>query len=48
MATNIPNPNATTLIAFHLNNRESDRKQYLLAQGVNVKGEDIPKYIRIK
>ncbi|VVC42661.1 Reverse transcriptase domain [Cinara cedri] len=42
------NPNKTTSIAFHLNNRESDRKLNLMAQGVYIQGEDAPKYLGIK
>ncbi|CAI6370930.1 unnamed protein product [Macrosiphum euphorbiae] len=42
------NPNKTTSIAFHLKNRESDRKLNLMAQGVNIQGKDAPKYLGIK
>lgn len=36
------NPNKTTSVAFHLNNKESNRKLNLVTQGVNIKEEDAP------
>jgi len=42
------NPNEITFIAFHLNNRESNKKLNLVAQRVNMKGKDAPQYLGIK
>lgn len=42
------NPTKTTSIAFYLNNRDSNRKLNLTSQGVEIKGEDAPRYLAIK
>jgi hypothetical protein len=42
------NPNKTTSIVFHLNNKEASRKLYLVAQGTNLTGDVAPKYFGIK
>lgn len=35
----------TTSVAFHLNNRKSNRKLNLVTQKINIKGEDAPRYL---
>lgn len=42
------NPTKTTSIAFHLNNREANRKLNLMSQEVRIQGEDAPRYLGIK
>ncbi|KAL4153463.1 hypothetical protein QTP88_001296 [Uroleucon formosanum] len=42
------NPTKTTSIAFHLNNRDANRKLNVMSQGVRIQGEDAPRYLRIK
>lgn len=44
----ILNSGKTTSIAFHLNNRVSNRKLILVAQKINIKGDDAPKYLGTK
>lgn len=42
------NPNKTTSIAFHLNNRDSNRKLNLMSQRVRIQCGYLPRYLGIK
>lgn len=42
------NPNKTTSIAFHLSNRDANRKLNLIVQGTKLMNDDAPKYLGIK
>lgn len=37
-----------TSIAFHLNNRDANRKVNLMSQGIKIKGEDASRYLGVK
>jgi len=42
------NPNKTTSIVFHLNNREANRKLNWIVEGTKLTSDDAPKYLGVE